>query len=370
MSQPEPLIFSRCPVLASTAGVAAQLGYLENDSTRRSGIDLLLRQQSAEPVSPSDPSLHPTRYWLRHGPNQKAVWARAHGSDDRLVGLSWFQVPAQILVLPGSDIQSPSDLKGKRLLVPTQKNYLFDGPRVTALHLYEVALSTVGLTFDDVTLVEVPQPAGAHQADWTDPRSLWTLRRRAARGEFAQRAVQDGEADAFISQISFAIEGAAATGARVIFDAATLPDRRLQAGAALPLLLVASGALVRERRDVLVGLIADLLRASRWSQQNLDGAIRLTARDLGSDELTTEYTYGAGLGLELDVNFDPQSLAALDAVKASYLRYGLFANDFNVTDWIERGPLEEAHRLLESENSSETFLAPQEKGNHRAHAFA
>lgn len=354
MPSSEPLIFSRCPVLASTAGVAAQLGYLDNDAERRPGLDIILRQQSAEPRSAQDPALHPTRYWLRHGPNLKALWARSQGSDDHLLGVSWFHAPDQIHALPGSGIRTPADLKGKRLAVPTQKDYLFDGPRATALRTYEVALGTVGLTLDDVELVELPVPnlAGGGKLDWADPRVLWTIRRRAARNEFWLQALREGKADVATSHISFAIEGAAVHGVTVVFDAANLEDRSLQAGPAVPLVLVASGALLRERREALVGLLADLVRASRWSKENPGEALRLTARDLGSDELTVEYTYGPELGENLDVDFDPRTLAALDAVKDSLVRHGTLPRNFALEDWIDRGPLEEALQLVESEETN------------------
>jgi ABC-type nitrate/sulfonate/bicarbonate transport system substrate-binding protein len=342
MATLEPLIFSRCPVLPSTAGIAAQLGNLRNDPQRLPGLDIILRQQPAEPQSAQNAAAHPTRYWLRHGPNIKPLWARANDSDDYLLGVAWLNSPAQILALPESGIRTVKDLKGRRVALPTQKAGLFDMPRATNLRVYEVALQSAGLTVDDVEFVEVAQPYPKGKVDWADRKTLWTVRRRAQRGESGIQSLVSGVADAVVSHIHFAVEGAAAVGANVVFDIASLEDKLRQAGGSVPHTIVASGALVRERPDELAELLARLLRAADWAKENPAESVRLTATDLGSDEQTIEYTFGDDFGTGFDIDLDPENLAALGAFKDFLFQRGFIPHDFSIEDWVDRAPLEAA----------------------------
>jgi ABC-type nitrate/sulfonate/bicarbonate transport system substrate-binding protein len=349
MSTLEPLILSRCPVLPSTAGIAAQLGHLRNDPKRLPGLDIILRQQPAEPKSAENAAAHPTRYWLRHGPNLKPLWARSNHSDDYLLGVSWLNTPSQILALPESGIRTVADLKGRKLALPTQKAGLFDMPRATNLRVYEVALQSVGLTVNDVEFVEIPQPYPKGKVDWADQKALWTLRRRAQRGESGVQSLVNGEADAVVSHITFAVEGAAAVGANVVFDASSLNDKLLEAGGTVPHTLVASGALVRERPEELAELLARLLRAADWAKENPAESVRLTATDLGSDLQTIEYTFGENFGTGFDIGLDPENLAALGAFKDYLFGHKFIPNDFAIEDWVDPAPLDAARALAGKE---------------------
>ncbi len=341
----EPLIFSRCPVLPSTAGIAAQRGQLQNDAERLPGLDIILRQQPAEPQSAENAAAHPTRYWLRHGPNIKPLWARSNRSDDFLLGVAWLYSPSLILALPESGIRTVADLRGRRLAIPTQKAGLFDMPKANNLRVYEVALQSAGLTLDDVELVEIPQPYPKGKVDWSDRKTLWTVRRRAQRGESGIQALVSKEADAVVSHIHFAVEGAAAVGADVVFDAASLGDKRLQAGGSSPHTIVASGALVREHPAEVAELLARLLQAADWSKKNPQESVRLTATDLGSDEQTIEYTFG-DFGTGFDIDLEPENVAALGAFKDFLFRHGFIPHDFSIEDWIDPAPLAAARNLV------------------------
>ena len=141
-------------------GLAHQLGWLDQELGRGGvtphrievGGAHLLRQTYDHAL----PEL------VREGGNVGALAARAQGAPTRVVGLTWIDEGQAIVVAPGSGITAPQHLQGKRLALPrfrradlAQNRRGACTARAMSLGGYRGALGSVGLTLDDVELVEV-----------------------------------------------------------------------------------------------------------------------------------------------------------------------------------------------------------------------
>ncbi len=131
--------YTRCPV-PTAFSLAVEQGWIDDAVA---GEGLVARSLSASP----DPAIRQAHFdqnlsaFFRHGGNIPPIVARSRGVDVRLIGLSWAQIPQQLLTLPGSGIGSAEDLRGRRLSLPRRVHSSVDFVRATALRGYEKARS-------------------------------------------------------------------------------------------------------------------------------------------------------------------------------------------------------------------------------------
>lgn len=349
MSQPENFLYSRCPVVPTITGVAAQLGWLDQTLSTDPAITPLLQQQQGEHLA-VDPAPHRERYWLRNSGNLKAIWARSEGAASRVIGLSWITTPNRVLTLPGSGIRTAADLKGRRLAVVGHANALVDAGRAAALRTYEIALASAGLTLDDVELVNVAveKPYGDFKSSsGRDANALWTLRRVGQR-EFVTPILR-GEADAVAVRGTFAVELGTIFGTHTVFDLADHLDPAGQSSDAPPYTLVASQALIDEQPEYLNRILVDLLKASQWSRENPQDTLRLLGNDLGHIAETIDATYGPQIHQGIGLDLSETSIAGLRAHKDFLLRHRFIKHDVDLQDWIDPQPLQRALATLANE---------------------
>jgi ABC-type nitrate/sulfonate/bicarbonate transport system substrate-binding protein len=336
------LLYSRCPVVPTISGIAAQLGWLDEEAAAERDLNILVQQQQGEHLA-EDPAPHRERYWLRHSGNTKAIWARSLGTDSRVIGLSWARTPNQILTLPSSGIRTVADLKGRRLAIVSHSKALIDMGRASALRTYEVALATAGLTLDDVQLVEVgvEKPYGDFQSSsGRDGSALWTLRRVGQR-EFITPILR-GQADAIAVRGSFASELGTIFGTHVVYDLADNPDRAQTAADAPPFTLVASRALIEERPDLLGRILVRLVTAARWANQKPTEALQLMGQDLGHIAETVRVAFGTELATQLSLNLDESNISALQSHESFLFRHGFLQKHVDVPEWVDPAPLRRA----------------------------
>jgi ABC-type nitrate/sulfonate/bicarbonate transport system substrate-binding protein len=339
---PAGLLYSRCPVAPTVSGIAAQLGWLDEEVAAEKELNILVQQQQGEHL-PEDPAPHRERYWLRHSGNMKAIWARSLGTDSRVIGLSWARMPNQILTLPSSGIRSVADLKGRRLAIVSHSKALIDMGRASALRTYEVALATAGLTLDDVELVEVgvEKPYGDFKSSsGRDGSALWTLRRVGQR-EFITPILR-GQADAISVRGSFAAELGTIFGTHVVYDLADNPDPAEAAADAPPFTLVASRALIEERPDLLNRILVRLVKAARWANEKPTDALQLLGQDLGHIAETVRVAFGPELATELSLDLDERNVSALKSHESFLFSHGFLKKHVDMSDWIDRAPLRRA----------------------------
>lgn len=351
--------FTRCPT-PSAFGLALQLGWIEEEFADDEEITFRALQTSKDPKVHQSHYAHTQPNSFRHGGNYPAIWAQSSGANTRVIGLSWRAGSHTILALPGSGLKTAADLKGKRLLVVRRPNEDIDFIYATALRTYEVALKSVGLTLDDVKLIE-------HQVD----RSLVSDRvqygsrdyvtfnkdRRGGRGTENIWGLLNRDADAIVGEEKF-IE---ALGLDVVFDSATLPLDQ-QANNPTPQTFAVNAELIERRPDFVARVYARALQAVEWAKNNRSEAIRIVAQEQNRSEYQTEETYGDQFQPTLELGLEPRQIAALHEVKNFLFKHGIIPKDFNVDSWIDPHPLEAARALVEERRKTAQYqaeIAPQ-----------
>lgn len=341
------LWFTRCPVPTAT-GLAYKLGWLDEEFAA-DGIAVETLQDKRE-LSRHHYD-HQLLDLIREGGNILALAARAQGADTRLIGLTWIDERQAILVRSGSAITSPADLKGKRLALPDWNDHAIAShqrgtsiARGMSIQGYRGALHSVGLTFDDVDLIEVPSnrtyPKEKHHSQTTHngPHALW-------RGiDYLVR----GQVDAVYVKGAVAVDAARAAGAIVGIDLDRLPDQAHRINNGTPRPITVHTDLLDRHFDVVARFLAQTLRAADWAANNLDAVRKvLQAETRGSDEAVRE-AYRDDFHLHLHPNLSYQRLTWFESQKKALWLHGFLEHNFEFADWIDHRPLLAARELLTS----------------------
>lgn len=357
--------FTRCPVPTAFT-LALQLGLFDDEFSGSDGVNFLSLQQSLDPKVHRSHFDHTQPNSFRHGGNVPAIWARAHGADTRLIGLSWVTTPHPLITLPSSGIKSVADLKGKRLAVAKRtRETAIDFWRATSIRIYETALATAGLTLNDVTLVEIDvdrlhiDPEAIKN---TQSRSLFGGRNRRGGHKESIAALIRGEVDVIPGQGTHGTDYANFLGANVIFDVGRdIPDKVLRANNAFPEALTVSARLVDERPDLVARVVARVIEAAEWAKTHHRETLTFIAREQTAPEELVELTYGAELSQTFEVNLADDKVAAIASQKNFLLKNGFIPADFDLSTWIDHRPLALAHELVAKRRKSSGFANPNLK---------
>jgi ABC-type nitrate/sulfonate/bicarbonate transport system substrate-binding protein len=344
--------YTRCPV-PTGFGLALARG----DFDREFGggaISWLQLQSSPDVETHRSHFTHTKENSFRHGGNIPAIWARSRGADTKLVGLSWVKTGYPILALPESGITTVADLKGKRLLVPRHGSPELPFWKAVVLNVYEKALATVGLTLDDVELVEVAGntngfaeraavASGAATADLP-----WTLKGNYRLQRNQLLPLVRGEADAVATQSQLGIELAELTGAQPIIDLLDSPHPLDRVNNDAPDTLTVSGRFAQEHPDRVARVIARIIAAADWGRTHQREALEQLSHELQMPVGLVEASFGADVSEDLDLKLDPLGLDAIRSQQNFLLRHGFIDEGFDVDDWVDPRPLELARELLAS----------------------
>lgn len=341
--------YSRCPVPTPFA-VALKLGWLQHALEAQ---DAPGRYEWCSLGDSRDERIRAAHYThahvdvFRHGGNIPPIWARAHGADTRLIGISWVTMRQQVQVLADSGIRSPADLKGKRLLIQRNDNDVIDYWRASTLRTYEAALRSAGLSLDDVQWIEQTSQVGARHkpGDALSPDgSLWTnLRSQARRRELLLPLVR-GEVDAIATQAHYGVEFEGLIGARTVFDRSLAEDPAERVNNDTPDVLTVSGRLLRERPEIVQTVLRQLLRARDWARSHRTEVVQLMAQEFKTSEALVDASWGEDLTSGLDLDLTPRKVAAIQSQHDFLLRQGFIDQAFNLAEWIDESPLREAQR--------------------------
>ena len=148
------LWYTRCPV-PTASSIAISQGWLDEEFAA-DGIAVASLRASADDAVRESHFSHTQADSFRQGGNIPPIWTRSRGSDVRLIGLSWAEQYQAIVALPGSGIRGPEDLRGRRLGLTRRLNDQIDFWHATSLRGYDSTLRHVGLSLDDVKLVDIP----------------------------------------------------------------------------------------------------------------------------------------------------------------------------------------------------------------------
>jgi ABC-type nitrate/sulfonate/bicarbonate transport system substrate-binding protein len=338
MSKLETLWYTRCPV-PTPAGIAVQLGWIEEEF-REDGIKLESVRDSADRTVRASHFDHSLNNSFRQGGSVPAIWAKASGRDTRLIGLTWTDESQVILTLPGSQIRSIKDLKGRRLGIATRPNDIIDFWKATTLRAYLVALALEGLTEKDVELVEIPRTDTSFDRRWLSGQGP------SAEDLLEVQALRAGKVDAIFHKGSRGLEVADAIGAHVVFDLWKHPDPRARANNHSPRTLTVDSQLLEKRPDVVARVLRRILLAGSWAEENPEEAFTYLARETGSSELFVRLAYGNDANRHLKTDLEETSVAALEDFTHFLFQHGFLPTPVDVRKWIDLRPLSAAWRTL------------------------
>jgi ABC-type nitrate/sulfonate/bicarbonate transport system substrate-binding protein len=344
------LWYTRCPV-PTASSIAIVNGWLDAEFDGE-GITVASLRASGDASVRESHFDHSKADSFRQGGNIPPIWSRARGGDLRLIGLSWIETYQAIISLPGSGIETPADLKGRRLGVTRRVNDQIDFWRASAVRCFRTALGTAGLTLADAAVTELPVDetylASAGGSD-SQSGSLFGARsgRRLQAAELL--ALIRGEVDAIFTHGARGVDTVALLDAHVVLDITELTDRSLRIGNSQPNALTVSGDLLDRRPDLVARYVAGTLRAARWAADNADETQRIIAREVGFAEEWVPSAYPGGIHTTLTPSLDDDLVGAIESQKDFLLEQGFIGDDFDVREWIAPGPLAEAEKLLAEE---------------------
>jgi len=340
------LWFTRCAGngeggVPTASGIAYNLGWLQEEFAPDQ-IRLRALQEADAAEFRHHHYDHGLETLIREGGNLFAIPAKAQGAKTRLIGLTWIEEAQSIIVRADSDIRTPADLKGKRVALPAYAEQDIAenkrGKTITrhsSLHGYKGALDSVGLTLDDVQLVEVGQdersPTGHRYGGW----------------QASFNALLDGRVDAAYVKGAAAQDGARAQGLVVGIDLDKLPEKRFRVNNGTPRPVTVHEYLLENHYDIVVRFLAQTLRAAEWAKDNLDGVHKILQAETGGTAEGVAAAYRDGFHLSLAPDLSDERLALFRQQKNFLLTYGILDRDFNFDAWVDRRPLQDAHKLLQ-----------------------
>jgi ABC-type nitrate/sulfonate/bicarbonate transport system substrate-binding protein len=329
------ILFTRCGG-ATASTIAIQRGFL-HDEFASGGAVLRSLQESGDAAVRESHFDHSIPSMFREGGNIPPIWARARGADTVVLAISWVDEFQSVVVRTGSAIRTLADLAGKRLAVPLYEGISIDFQRGANFHGLASALAIAGLGRDDVTFVDVPVERGQGFAS----------------GAAELAALFDGRVDAvFLRQSSgLRLLRQHSQGLHELVRLTDEPNPLHRVNNGTPRPLTVHRSFLDQHRPLVVRYIAALLRAAEWAEANPDDALyALTEEDGRSDRETIAATFPR-YATSLRPRLTDEYVAGLSAQKDFLFAWGFLEADFDVADWIERGPLAEAEALVSAETS-------------------
>ncbi|GAA4479576.1 ABC transporter substrate-binding protein [Rhodococcus olei] len=332
----DTLWYTRCPV-PTASGLALSLGWLGEAATA-AGVNLGVLQDAGEDLAGRHFDHHLLGL-VREGGNVPAIAARADGSPTRLIGLTWIDEAQAILVAPDSPIAGPADLAGARIAIPAwAQDQARSFPRAMALHGFAHALRLAGLTLADTRPVEV--------AVERDPQVRTEIQSRRRVPTWGVEELLRGTVDAVYVKGARAQEVARENGLRVAVDLDATDAKRLRVNNGTPRPITVHADLLEARPDLVVGFLAQTLRAADWAAGNLDRVREVLQRETLSGPDGVAAAYGDGFHRDLHPTLSDERVELLDIQKRFLYTHGFLAADFDLDAWVAPEPLRQARALV------------------------
>lgn len=335
------LWYTRCPI-PTAAGIAITRGHLDQEFARDNIKIESLRATSDRKVRESHFD-HTQANSFRQGGNIPPIWSRSCGADNVVIGLTWVDEYQAIIAMPGSEITTVRDLRGRRVGLPGRQNDSIDFYRAMCLRGYVNALATEGMTLKDIEAVEL-EVAERYIGDDESSRTgtLWAGGNRARRQQAEIFALIRGEVDAIYTNGAQGAYTTAFLGANEVIEMGFHPDAELRVGNEQPATLTVSGVLSRERPDLVARYIKTLNSAAEWAEYHFDETAQIVASEVSAPLEWVVPGYQSTFTSKLRIELRGDWIAALNKQKQFLFEYGFIDNDFDVETWIDHRPLEMA----------------------------
>lgn len=329
-----PILVDRSPI-PTTTGIAHQLGWIEREAALdgtpltvgggRSGAPL--RTTLLRAAAPAD--------HLREGESTGALWERSEGRATRLIGLTWVETFQAVVALPDAGIHEPDQLAGRRLALPHDPAAAVDVHRAAASRGLHSALALAGIFPGEVAHVDVEAPASP-----SDPYAA------------ELEALTSGDVDAVFLAGAAGAAAAARIGAVTVADLGRHLDPAVRTNGTTPATITVDAELCERQPNLVVRLLAVLLRAGAWAQLNATEATQLLALETGASVRHVKAAHGRNWPDQLHVDLSQRKLDALRAQHDFLVTHGFLARAVDLGAWIDPRPLGAARELLAAERTA------------------
>ncbi|MNZ03347.1 putative aliphatic sulfonates-binding protein precursor [compost metagenome] len=341
-AQPVQLWYTRCGA-ATASALAIRKNWLQEEFAQPGTVLHSLRDSDSLEIRNSHYH-HGQTGLFREGGNIPPIWARGNGQDTVVLGITWLDEYQGILVRAASGIHDLADLKGKRLGIPRHRDALIDFQRGAAQHGFVTALSLVGLSTADATLVDLDAPSHDLR-DGPRPEPV-------ERPDVALQALDRGEVDAIFIRFARGYRIAQEPRLRQLVNLNDLSDPLLRVGNGTPRPITVDRAFLDRHPDLVVRYLAVLLRTAEWAAKNRNEVAQLLLPESrGASPADVFAAHGADVHLSFTPRLTQTYIDGL-AVQKNFLRdWGYLKHDFDVNDWVVHEPLEQARKLVEQEHA-------------------
>jgi sulfonate transport system substrate-binding protein len=326
--------YTRCPV-PTASGIAQHFGWVGRELAQH-GITVRSLRASEDKTVRDSHFNHTLPASFREGGNIPAIWARANGQDTVVVGISWVDEEQVILVRPGSEIASVSDLRSKRLAIPKHATKHVDFLRGQDLHGFVTALTLGGLTPDDVNFVDI----AADEYEVKEDRSRDEWRHPTV------DALLDGQVDAIYAKGATSATYIEKLGLRPILDINAQSDPLLRVNTGTPRPLTVNRDLAEHTPEIVARYLGVLLQTGKWAESHPDEVVKVVASETHSSEDAVRRGYGPELHRHFHVGLSSQYVKGLELQKNFLRDWGFLARDFDFATWINFKPLVLANELV------------------------
>ena len=345
MSQPHPqeltqLWYTRCGA-ATASAIAIRKQWLQAEFSQGGTVLHSLRDSDSLELRNSH-FHHQQSGMFREGGNIPPIWAKGQGQDTVVVGITWLDEYQGVITRKGSGIQTPADLKGKRLAIPEHKNAVIDFQRGAAQHGFVTALSLAGLTPADAIFVDIDAPSYDLQEG---PRQV---RREYRHVEL--EALNAGVVDAIFVRFARGYQLSQHAEYQQVININDLEDPLLRVNNGTPRPVTVDRAFLDKHPDVVARYLAVLLRTAKWASQHPQDVLELLVPENSS--ATVSDIIGSH-GSQVHQSFTPQLsetyIRGLEVQKNFLRDWGYIKHDFDVQQWVVYEPLQAAQKLVEAQ---------------------
>ncbi|HKG39568.1 MAG TPA: hypothetical protein VKB25_11310 [Conexibacter sp.] len=341
-----PIRVDRSPIPTAT-GIAHQLGWLDREAAL-DGTPLSVGGDGFRPqvtasgdlrATSQAPPRHsllraaaPVDHHLWEGDSTRALWERSEARATRLIGLTWIETFQAVIALPDAGIVGPEQLAGRRLALPFDRNASIDVHRAAASRGLHAALGLAGIFPGEVEHVDVDA-----SDELGDPYAA----------ELA--ALTSGDVDAVFVAGAAGAAAAARIGASTVANIGRHLDPAVRTSSTTPAAIVVDAELLEREPNLVVRLLAVLMRAGAWAQLNAADATQLLALETGTSVRDVKTAHGANWSDQLHVDLSYRKLDALRAQADFLVTHGFLQRAVDLGAWIDPRPLGVARELLAAE---------------------
>jgi ABC-type nitrate/sulfonate/bicarbonate transport system substrate-binding protein len=346
------------PPVPTPLSIAWHLGWLE-DVARAAGIELHALLEDVR--DPGQPSLHEQNAVpdsLRQGGSVPALFGRAIGQPTRVIGLTWTDEFQALAALPTARIQTPRDLRGRRIGLP-RHGFAIDHNRAAALRAITAVLDAEGIGRNEVEWVDLPDHALPATIRDDVVRSVDTARRGRHTYASEANALATGLVDVVYLKDVRGAETAHLVGAKLVANIGFHADPMMRIGNGTPRPLTVNQRLLDRCPELVRLLLERVVAAGEWAATHPVQALEMISRETGWTRHWIRYAYGNTVHQHLQLALDPQAIEGLSTLKGFLLKEGFLSNDFDIDRWVDPEPLSDIMRQRPTVIDGHRIAAPE-----------